>query len=464
MLFKKHILTTLLLAFFSLISSAQKEKALVLNEIKVIGNKTTKQSIIEREYLFELGNSYSQRELDSLIKETKNNLYNTFLFNFVTIDQVELTNNYVSLLITLEERWYLWVFPIFEVQETNLSTWLKNKDLEYVNYGLVSYKQNFRGRKEQLGIKLQSGYTEEIKLLYHAPFINRNKTQGVGFTSSFNRNHEVTHSILNNKVDRINNPNKYLKEEIESDIFFDFRPRFYNTHTLRLKYTYIKVDDTIVNANKHFLTTNQNKLEQLSISYRVKRDLRNNKNYPLTGFYFDFEIGKDGLGFFKKRANNLYTTIWIKKFWQISDRWFLSGSIKNKSYYLNNIDFYKKALGYGNDLVRGYEYYVINGDQYSLIKSQLRFNWLKEKVFKVKIIPFNKFNKIPFSSFLGTYFDIGYVSSNINNLNNPLNNEIMYGGGISIDFVTYYDMVLRTEFSINRMKEPGVYIHLVAPI
>ena len=45
-----------------------------------------------------------------------------------------------------------------------------------------------------------------------------------------------------------------------------------------------------------------------------------------------------------------------------------------------------------------------------------------------------------------------------------LDNKFIFGTGIGLDFVTYYDKVLRLEYGINDMGETGLFIHFVAPI
>lgn len=44
-----------------------------------------------------------------------------------------------------------------------------------------------------------------------------------------------------------------------------------------------------------------------------------------------------------------------------------------------------------------------------------------------------------------------------------MQNQLIYGGGIGLDFVTYYDMVFRLEYGINKFKELGflfILLHL----
>jgi len=123
------------------------------------------------------------------------------------------------------------------------------------------------------------------------------------------------------------------------------------------------------------------------------------------------------------------------------------------------------GLGYRNQLVRGYEYYVVNGNHFTLFKTQLRYAIVEDKIVNIKPLPMDKFNKIPISIYIGTYADAGYVSENLTTDNpNFLNDDWLYGGGTSIDFVSYYDMVFRIEYSVNRLNEHGLFIHFIAPL
>jgi len=41
---------------------------------------------------------------------------------------------------------------------------------------------------------------------------------------------------------------------------------------------------------------------------------------------------------------------------------------------------------------------------------------------------------------------------------------MMYGTGAGIDFITYYDKVLRLDYSFNALGERGLFIHWKAAI
>ena len=147
----KHLL--FLFLFFELfgVSYSQENGILIVKEFKIIGNKTTKENIIFREIPFKINDTIEKNRLDEILERTKSNLFNTSLFNFVTVEPVYFDENTISIYITVEERWYWWPIPIFDIEETNLNTWWLNKDFNRVNYGLFLAKENFRGRKEKEG-------------------------------------------------------------------------------------------------------------------------------------------------------------------------------------------------------------------------------------------------------------------------------------------------------------------------
>jgi outer membrane protein assembly factor BamA len=91
-------------------------------------------------------------------------------------------------------------------------------------------------------------------------------------------------------------------------------------------------------------------------------------------------------------------------------------------------------------------------------------------VLNLKVWPIRnayQFNKIPIEIYTNVFFDAGYVydkSGVYKQYGNTMVNKIMYGIGIGIDFVTYYDKTLRLDYSFNALGENGLFIHWKAAI
>jgi len=440
------------------------DTAVVVVEYKIIGNKTTKNHIIEREFPFSLNDTISKNKLNYIIERTQSNLMNTLLFNFVNVDVVYFTDEIISIYVTVEERWYWWPLPIFEVQETNFNTWWETKNFDRVNYGLYLAKENFRGRKERLVFKAQGGYTEKAEFRYHVPYLNKKQTQGFMVGFNYNRNHEVMYGTTDNKRDFVKMDELYLQEQFVSRINYEYRPKLYNLHSFEVRHHYFSIADTVFALSDEFLEKKDNNTSLFSFLYTFKRDKRNFKSYPTKGYFAEFNVIKNGFGISDHNIDALYGLFSLRKYWKMGSRTYFAVYTKGK-YSLERPPFYLLGgLGYNNNLVRGYEFYVIHGEHYGLAKTQFRYALVDNKITYLPFLFFEKFKKVPLSVYSGLFFDTGYVYDRELSKTNSLNNTHLYSAGVALDFVTYYDVVFRVEYSINHLNEHGLFLHFVAPL
>ena len=56
------------------------------------------------------------------------------------------------------------------------------------------------------------------------------------------------------------------------------------------------------------------------------------------------------------------------------------------------------------------------------------------------------------------FVDFGYMYSK-SELVYSQNNTLLYGYGIGVDFVSYYDIVFRVEYSFNKQNEQNLFFH-----
>lgn len=437
-----------------------------IHQIQIIGNKVTKEHIILRELTFKVGDTLSSKQMVAELEQSKKNLLNTSLFNFVAIEWAEDGLNRVTVIITLTERWYLFPSPIFEIDDINFNSWWLEKDFSRVNYGLYLSLKNFRGRKEILKATFQLGYTENINLYYEIPYINKQRASGLGFRYSYKRNHEIVYITDNNKRQFYKNKNKYAQKIHSSGISYYYRKRIFDRHSISLDFFNVHVLDTIRELNSNYLDAGKFKTEFFTLNYNFVHDERDSKNYPLKGNYFTLNVRKYGLGIINSKLDLLNFSSTYKRFWELGKGFYLAGKIigevaaNNKQPYL-----LQNGLGYSEgSSLRSYEYYVVDGQNIGIGKLQLRYQLVKPAVAQVNFIPTEKFNKFHYAFYLGIFSDLGYVDDNTGYPNNRLANELLYSYGIGLDFVTYYDMVLRTEFALNKFGESGLFLHFVAPI
>ena len=153
----------------------------------------------------------------------------------------------------------------------------------------------------------------------------------------------------------------------------------------------------------------------------------------------------------------------IEENYPFTKRFFINTSLEGQVNLNDKSSFYfSEAIGYDNYL-RGMEYYVSNGSIFYISKTNFKLEIIPQKNFNIKFIRSDKFGKVHFALYSNIFFDTGYVDSDYIQYNS-ITNEFLYSGGIGIDLVTYYDKVLRIEYSLNKFGEHGIFFHLGAPI
>jgi hypothetical protein len=464
--FRKVILFSCCSIFLTtaVVSQNSSDTIFVINKIVLTGNKITRPQVVMRELLFKENDTVSENTMTETFEQSRKNLLNTSLFNFVTITTDTLPNKRVDVTIDMTERWYVWPMPFFELKDRNFNVWWKDKDFSKVDYGLYLTWENFRGRKESLKMLIRLGYNETFGMAYKVPYINRAKTLGFGITGGFGGNHEVPYITEDSKQLFYKDKEKYVQRNIYGTFGFTLRKGYYVLHTFQLNYNNNKFSDTLFSLNSEFAPGKY--LQFFTFYYQFKCDHRDIKNYPLTGYYFDVELSKSGFGILNDETVH-YDFIHTsgRKFWKLSDRWYYACGINAKAVAQSYQPYFiQRSLGYGNDIVRSYEYYVIDGQSFGLFKSNIKFELLPTKVKTFKFIPAKKFNKLFFAFYLNGIFDVGYVYDSGKFPNSSMKNQVLFGTGLGLDFVTYYDKVLRIEWTVNHKGENGIFLNFVAPI
>jgi outer membrane protein assembly factor BamA len=472
--FKKRIWALLfalspLFLFFVASASAQTsvmDSLSVVYSIKLEGNNITRSSIIIRELVFKEGDTISLSNLANLCKQSEQNLLNTSLFNFVTINSF-FGYKGIDISISVVERWYIWPHPIFEITDRNINSWWANHDFTRVNYGFRIKWSNFRGRMENIDLFLRFGKNHQYSLIYELPYINKKKRLGVGVEVGYTRKREVGYETRNDKLLYLFNKDFLIHQQYAA-ARLSYRRNISTSHLLELRLQHVDFSDSLLSHKPDYYYTSQTASDYLSLYYKLKIDHRDAKYYPLKGWYFDAEFYKGGLGLkFEEQVNVFWVRSTSRLFMPLSQRWFFGtsfvGKVSSSSYQPY---FFMQGLGYDRDFVRGYEYYVVDGKHYGLSRNTIKFAVLPERKSNLAFISSQKFSRIHYAAYLTLFADVGY--SWLDKAYKPVLNElpetILIGTGLGLDFVTYYDKVIRFEYSMNKLGESGIFIHLIAGI
>lgn len=481
----KKIIGCFLLLFFASQSYAQKTKTpdftftdtaffsgnahkkVCIKELQIIGTKKTKIYIVYREIQFKKGDSILITDLKKEMEQARFQVYNTTLFNEVKFELVALDAYNINITVHVTERWYLYPVPQFRWVDRNFNEWFKTykASLSRVNYGIKFVHYNLSGRRDQLRIYFINGYSRNISFSYNAPYSNKTLNEGFTVGAGFIQNRELSYktsykdslmfypsdSAVKAKAD-------FVYKSWYATAGYSIRRGLFTKHAFTVSYSYTSIADSVIDKkyNANYFKDSVTSKGILDLSYVLQYTNVNNNAYPLTGKSGFLAIQKRGLGF-TGGVNAFSVEAGYNKYFDMSNNWYSSIQLNGKirlpfdQAYIN-----QRGLGYGNNYLRGLEYYVIDGVATALVKSTL----------KKKIISFNVpfpflpklLSKIPFTFYAKTYADLGYVyTKDIYSTN--LNNRLLYSGGFGIDILTLYDINLRFEYSFNQLKENGLFLH-----
>jgi len=459
-------LAAALIFILSSIHLFSQDSTFIISKIVIEGNKITKAYIVQKELTFKIGDTLSIKDYESKALRSKQNLLNTGLFNFANLSPI-CDSNGITIIITLKERWYTWPQPSAQFEDRNFFDWWQYKTLDRLSYGLYLNQYNMWGRQETMELKLKFGYSQEIGLLYKMPYLIKTKNHGLNFSFLSIKRHEIYYESTNDKITYLKDVNAIMRNEFNAFIDYNYRSKLYQTHSVRLDYDAIQVQDTIVSThgNPNYLGNGNSRAAYFSLRYLYKKDKRDSKNYPLAGYDYELEIKKYGFNFTNTQINTASLTCTAEYFTQLKGRFYFATGSRAKIYSSPSVPFYiARGLGFAPEDVRGYEPYLISGTNFIVVKSNLKYQLMKPHIFKVPYLPFEKFNTFHFSVYLNALLDFGYIRDYTKSNNNTLSNNLLMGYGLGLDFVTYYDKVLRLEYSINKKGLSGIYLSFIAPI
>lgn len=428
-----------------------------IDSILFKGNEKTKNQILIRELDFSPGDSVAINTLDARLEYNRRKLMNTNLFIWVKADLNQLPNGHLKISFEFLEQWYILGYPIFQLADRNLNDWWsRGRDLNRSIYGIHFIHNNFQGRNEKLMIKAETGFTQRLDFTYSNPYLDKKKTLGLAVNASYSTSKTIPYKTRNDTLQYLTTE-KILRERWTGGITLRKRFKFYDLQTLELKYTYTVISDTIVKLNPTYFALNTKEQNFTQFLYTYSYDFRDLIAYPLRGRKFDITFNKVGL----LPADQV--DFWeisgaIAYFFDLGSHFFLSTQVKGKISKNTNIPYANiRGLGYGNEIVRGYELNVLDGTSYFLNRNTIKFQLLN-KVFKLPFLPIKQFNQIPIAIYPTAFYDFAYVNNNFSANENKLVNQWISGGGLGFDVVTYYNLVCKFGFPVTNESKIGMVI------
>jgi outer membrane protein assembly factor BamA len=438
----------------------------VVNQVHISGNKKTKLRIISRELDINQGDTLYLQQIDQRFKENEKRILSTGLFTNVTINvkNWDTSTRFADVELQLIENWYIYPAPIFELADRNFNVWWNDqgRSLDRVNYGVRVSHINFSGNKDAVKLVAQFGYTRKFETKYIFPYLNEKKTWGFALNTFYSENKEIGYQTFGNKTvyEKLEDE-RILLNRMRISTSAYYRPKLFFFHTFRLEFHRNTVDEFVASdLNPDYFLNGRSKLRFFLFEYDLKYDRRIFRLYPEGGYLMNINVKKEGFGIFDE-YNNLSVSASIQKYFNpfrnLVFNINLKGSTKinrDEMAFANNT-----GLGYGNNIVSGFELYVVDGTDYFLYQSSARFRLLDKLINYKNYMPLNQFRLMSLKIYFRFNFDSAYVNDPNYSIGNPLNNRWIYGFGPAIDVILFNNFLFQIEYSINDLGEKGIFLH-----
>jgi hypothetical protein len=461
----KHKLLTVICLFFSALLFGQYVK---IEKISVQGNKKTKEATILRDLHFSVGDSVEVGALGDFIEKNRLQLMNTLLFSEVKINikNWDTEKNTAEIRIDLTENWYIYPYIYADLADRNFNVWWKDKnhDLRRLNYYAGVRWSNLTGNRDLFRMYFQFGFGRKLEASYTFP--NLGKNNNIGFFSNiyYYKNKEVWYNTANDSLQFFRDENQYVQQNFRVYGGFTYRYKLRTLQSLKFQFNKSRIADIIVADKNPYYFDQSNGLKYSSLEYKISLDYRNIRPYPTKGSFFVATFEKQGL-FKTDNVNALYISALYAKYISFSPKINLEIISKVKTELTKKRQPYYnlRAFGYGKDYLRGYEYYVVDGAQFAYIKTSLRCKIFEKIINPIDFLAKDKYS-IPIKAFISINNDIGKVYNPYSNPSNILPNRLLWGKGIGLDIIFYYNVVGQIEYSFNHFGKGGVYLHLKTPL
>jgi len=456
---------SLLISLFISVTIIAQPHSIVINKVIFEGNSHTTDKAIQKELDFSAGDTLSLVLLNEIFQRNKLYILSTGLFNQSEINLInyDTDKNLADIVILLQENWYLFPVPIFELADRNFSVWWQeqHKSLSRVNYGFRIAHYNLTGNRDPIKFKAHVGYTKKYQLEYSRPYLAIDNKLGLGMNIFYSENKEIGYKTIANKT-------LYAKNEDERKLLsrfrvgpeLKFRPDVNNFHALRIEYHHNKIDPFVANTlNEEYFLDGKTNLRFFFIEYDYNFDKRSLRQYPLGGNLLFFNIKKEGLGVFGDH-NSLSITAGIENHISPLRKIYFSNRnkakvnlIRNQAAFANNT-----GLGWDEDIVSGYELYVMDGTDYVISMNAVKWQVLENNMKMIEWFP-KQFKKMNLAIFIRVNLDFAFVNEPLYRETNSLNNRWIYGYGPAIDFILFNNFLFSFEYSFNDIGERGLFFH-----
>ena len=447
--------------------AADSTRSVRVRSVSLRGNYRTRDRIVLREMTLHTGDTVRLSDLPGRLAWDRRNINNTNLFITVSLTNEQTTPTdttqlaLIDVTVTMKERWYFLAYPVFDIADRNLNEWWYDRghDFRRTIYGGRLNYRNVTGTNDRLQVEFVRGFLKRTIVSYSKPYIDRAQKIGLRVDVGYLTNNEIPYRTQADKWLYVKSE-RLLRERTYAGLTLTHRRGLYHYHLVETRYTRNRIADTVARLNPDYFLNSQTRQQYLTLSYGYRYDRRDNVAYPLQGTLLRASVGlngvlpNDNLRFLEMSAS-------ITRYWPLGGRFYGAGSLRGRASLPQRQPYYNlRGLGSLNDMVRGYELYVIDGQRFGTWRNSVRYQ-LFNTVRQLNWLHIRQFNTLPIAAYITAFGDAGYVSSTVaEQYQSRLANRLLVGTGVSLDIVTYYNVVVRMSGTVNGQGKTGFFFNL----
>jgi outer membrane protein assembly factor BamA len=396
----------------------------IVNDIQILGNRTTKEYVILREMSIKKGDTLSQEIID----RDRNNIYNLGLFNKVDIEYA-LRQDTVTLYVLVSERWYFIPYPVLGMKYRDPSKW-------YYGGGLMH--QNFRGRNEKVYASIGFGYDRWFMLNYQNPKLTK---EGDIFISG---------AFAIQKVHNLSSSNgEYENSNISLSGTLGKRFGMYQTLSGTIGYQVWQVNDP--QLQRTVSASGRDAFPTISLQYRY--DTRDNREYTTDGSLLSLGFGKSGFG--ESEMNLTGFSYDLRHFFGFSSGSTVGVRTIGSFTWGGVIPPYRHVFFGYDERIRGYFYTTMEAENRIGMSAELRLPILLPRYLEINFLGIPEFQKLRYGIYFAFFADAGKLWYR----NQILSQQPWYSGvGAGFQFLLPYGFTIRTEAAINNLGKTEGFI------
>lgn len=430
--------------------------------ILFVGNDVTKERTLRAELDVHEGDTLPAAVLGRRLELNRRRLFNLQLFHQV-LAQVVCRDGELTVLFSVQERWYTFPVPIFSLAERNFNAWANRSDRwRRVDYGVHVVRKNFRGRNEELTANLQLGFNRKYELFYEAPGYGRRRRVGFGAAVSYYRARALDYATVQDRLVTFRPDDDFPIERLYGNVGLRLRRTVQRLAALDVSYHREHISDSVNRLNPSYYL-GRTRREYLDFTVSGTLNQRNTFAYPLTGRFVQASL-----------TRRQFLTPGTPPQWLLRARYaryvalrgpfYYSGAVQGQLRFSRRLGYAdRRALGY-DALVRGYDAYVVDGRHYALLQQGVSYKLFDAGQVTIGALNNPKVNRIPLALYLNTFADAGYVSSPSARFSNRLPGRVLASVGLGVHLVTYYDRVFTLEYTRTVQDQGGIFFRSAFPI